>query len=471
MIRQRTCSLVVALALIAAGCGGQASQTPAGPTGATPGASGPSSAPISEPPASIKVMGFQVPANEKGTELDKAYLKFLADFSVAHPNIKVESLETPPEADTQILVDLAAGTGPDVWQQDASSLAKYVDAGVVLDMRQCQSVVPSLTLDRFFPNVLAINQRDDGAIYGLPNDFTPMVLYLSTKAFERAGVDKPQAGWTWQDLLETAQRTTLDKDGRNALDPNFDAKNVVQWGYRVRQFPFEWVYRLWENGTDVLSPDGKTASGYLDSPAAIEAMQFHADLMLKHRVAPPLNVLDQLTQSLGFNDRFLKGEFAMFDRGHWELVGLQASPEWAGGAIDVVAQPKGKASADTVIYQSTFAINAQAASDPAKLQAACTLVDAATSPAYQDTKVITGIAISATPVSAEKAIERSKTPDVDRRFQESVSAGRPPWGSSLAAYPAIETILESMMERILNGAPVADEVQKATQEINRELGF
>ena len=312
--------------------------------------------------------------------------------------------------------------------------------------------------------------RDDGAIYGLPNDFTPMVLYLSTKAFANAGVEKPQADWTWDDLVSVAEKTTLDSAGRNVTDPAFDAADVVQWGYRVRQFPFEWVYRLWENGGDVLSPDGTTASGYLDSPASIEAIQFHADLLLKHKVAPPLNVLDSMTQSLGFNDRFLKGEFAMFDRGHWELVGLQASPEWSPDAIDIVQQPAGAIGDDTVIYQASFAINAQVADDPARLQAACTLVDAATSPGYQDTKVITGVAISSTPASAQAAIGASALPAVEQKFQDAVATGRAPWGARLAAYPAIETILESMMERILNGSTVADEVASAVAEIDREVG-
>ena len=458
---------------------------PAAPTAGEPTAGEPTGAPTGEPTAgegspaagtgapqaetSLRVMGFEVPANERGTPLDQAYQQFLDDFRAANPAIAVESLETPPEADTQILVDLSAGTGPDVWQQDASSLAKYVDAGVVLDMRRCMEVYPQLDLERFFPNVLAINQREDGSIYGLPNDFTPMMIFLSNPAFENAGVDKPQEGWTWDDLVDIAKRTTLDGEGRDRDDPAFDESDVVQWGYRVRQFAFEWIYRLWENGGDVLSPDGTTASGFLDSPQSIEAIQFHADLLLEHGVSPEPSVLDQMDQQLGFLDRFVNGEFAMFDRGHWELFGLMNTEGYEDGSIDVVGQPS-KATGDTVIYQATWAVNASVADDPAKLQGACTFVDAATSPQYQDTKVITGIAISSTPDSAEKAFEESETPEIEEKFQAAVENGRPPWGSRIATYPAIELILDSMMERILNGSPVADEVASATEEINRELG-
>jgi multiple sugar transport system substrate-binding protein len=479
MIRHRHGGLLMAAVLVFAACGtAQTSPTPPSAASATIESSGslqpggsPSSAP-SQAAVALRVMGFEVVPAERGTPLDEAYKKFLADFQDQNPAITVESLETPPDADTQLLVDLAAGTGPDVWQQDASSLGKYVDAGVILDMNKCVETLPDMNLDRFFPNVLAINQRDDGAIYGLPNDFTPMMIFLSNQAFKRAGVDKPQAGWTWQDLLETAQKTTLDGEGRNRLDPAFDETNVVQWGYRVRKFPFEWIYRLWENGSDVLSPDGTTATGYLDSPKSIEAIQFHADLVLVHKVAPPPAVLDQLDQSLGFLDRFLKGEFAMFDRGHWEIFGLTTNPEYKAGTadFDVVAQPVGPVNDDTVIYQATWAVNARVADDPAKLQAACTFADAATSPQYQDTKVITGIAISSTPEAAAAALGQSATPEVEQAFQDAVANGRPPWGARVAIYPAIETILESMVERILNGSPVEEEAQKAAQEIDRELG-
>jgi multiple sugar transport system substrate-binding protein len=423
---------------------------------------------LAQQAVTLRVVGFEVSAAERGTPLDQAYKKFLADSQRAIPGLTIQSLETPPDFDTQLLVDLAAGTGPDVWSQDASTLARLVDSGNVLDMRRCQAVVPSLTLGRFFPSVLAIHRRADGAIYGLPNDFTPMMIYYNPEAFARAKVAVPRAGWTWDNFLRTAQLMTIDKNGRNRLDANFDENNVVQWGFRQRKFPFEWVYRLWQNGGDVLSPDGKTATGFLDSPASLEAIQFMADLVLKYKVAPRPSTLDQLTQQLGFLDRFLRGDFAMFDRGHWELVGLLSNKEYKPGRIGVAPQPR-KRNGATVMYASGWVINKAVERDPRKLEAACRFVERATNRVYQDTKAITGIAIAANQLSAAAAIRSSKLPEVERAFFNAVPSARAPYGSKFAAYPAVETILESMMDRILNGAAVEATVKAAVAEINREV--
>ncbi len=415
----------------------------------------------------LRVIGFRVVPEEQGSPLDLAYQQFLEDFQAAHPNVTVDALETPPEFDTQLLVDLAAGTAPDIWQQDASTLARLVDGGHVLDMRRAVELVPELNLDRFFPTVLAIHEAPDGAIYNLPNDYTPMVIYYNPLAFERAGVPVPTVDWTWDDLLEKARLLTLDSEGRNAADPEFDAENIVQYGFRVRQFVFEWIYRVWANGGDVISPDGTTVSGSLDSPETIETIQFLRDMVLEHHVSPPPATLEQMTQSVGFLDRFLTGEFAMFDRGHWELVGLQNSAEYAPEAVAVVGQPARKSSA-TVIYESSWAIRADLEGD--QLLAACQFVNAATDRQYQDTKVITGIAIAANQASAEAAVEQAASPEIEQVFIDETANGRAPYGAKFANWPAVELLIDSMMERILAGGDVAEEVASAVEEINRELG-
>lgn len=415
----------------------------------------------------LDVVGFVVPLEEQGTPLDEAYQTFIADFEAAHPNVDVNALETPPEFDTQLLVDLAAGTAPDLWNQDASTFARLVDAEYLLDLRECLTLTPTLNLDRFFPSVLSIWQPEaDGPIYGLPNDFTPMVIYYNIESFERAGVEPPPADWTWDDLLALSQELTLDNQGRNRLDPDFDEENVVQWGFRVRRFAFEWVYRLWQNGGDVISPDGTTVSGYLDSPESIEAITFLRDLALEYGVSPEPAVYDQLIQQAGFLDRFLQGEFAMFDRGHWELVGLRANANYEEGAFGVLSQPS-NGTESTVMYASGFVVRADVSD--AEKQAACDFIDAATSRAYQDTKAITGIALSGNQEAAEAAAADNPYPEIEDVFVNEVQYGRPPYGARFANWPTVEQLLDSMMERILAGGNVEDEVAAAVEEINREL--
>ncbi|MCA9907375.1 MAG: sugar ABC transporter substrate-binding protein [Anaerolineae bacterium] len=415
----------------------------------------------------LNVVGFVVPLEEQGTPLDQAYQTFIADFEAAHPGVSVNALETPPEFDTQLLVDLAAGTAPDVWNQDASTISRLIDAGYVLDMNECVALVPEFNMDRFFPSVLGIHQREEGGpIYGVPNDFTPMVIYYNTLAFERAGVEPPQSGWTWSEFVDIAKRVTLDANGNNATSADFDPENVVQWGFRVRRYAFEWLYRLWENGADVISPDGTTASGYLDSPESIEAITWLRDLVTVEQVAPTPTTLDQLTQQLGFLDRFLQGDFAMFDRGHWELVGLRANANYEPGRFGVVGQPQ-NADRATVLYASGFVIRGDIEED--KKLAACQFVEAATNTGYQDTKVLTGIAISANQDVAAEAIDQVEDPAIEQAFFDEVEFGRAPYGALFPQWPTIEARLDTMMEAILAGGDVEAEVALAVEEINREL--
>lgn len=420
-------------------------------------------------PVTLRVIGFESTPEEQDTPLAKAKLKVLTDFMAEHPNVTIESLEAPPEFDTQLLVDLAAGTAPDIWYQDASTLARLVDTGNVVDVRVCLDLVPELDLDRFTPAFLRIHQpEEDGPIWGLPDGGTPMVIYYNPESFERAGVEPPQDGWTWDDLLDISQRLTLDAEGRNRLDPDFDEENVVQWGFRVRKWVFEWIYRAWQNGSDVISPDGTTVSGYLDSPETIEAITFMRDLMLEYGVSPEPSLLDQMTQEAGFLTLFLQGQFAMFDRGHWEMVGLQANSEFTPERVAVIGQPQNEERA-TVIYESGWMINAAAQDDPAKLLAACQFIEAGTDRGYQDTKVVTGLEISANRHSAAAAAEAAEYPELEAVFVDEAQYGRRPYGSLYANWPTVETALDSMMERILAGGDIEEEIAIAVEEINREL--
>jgi multiple sugar transport system substrate-binding protein len=395
----------------------------------------------------LNVIGFKVGPDEIGLPMDKAHQWLISNFTAKNPGVKVNTLEAPPDFDTQLYVDLAAGTGPDLWYADASTLARLGDSGYLLDMRDMAKYVPGFTFDRFWPTVLDIHKGKKGEYWGIPSDFTPMVIYYNPEVFAKAKVKVPTTTWTWDDLVKAAQLTTLDSQGRNRLDKNFDEKNVVTWGYRQRQYTFEWIYRVWENGGDVIAPDGTTVSGYLDSAATMEALQFMQDLILKYKVAPQPSALDQLNQGMGFNDRFLQGKAAMFDRGHWELVGLRGSKNFNGKNVAVAVQPKKKNNL-TVIYESGFVINKNAKGD-----------------------VLTAnLAIPGNKKAAEKSATLVQYPDIEKAFLDQVPNSRLPYGSRWVKWPAIETILDGMMDKIIHGTDVKTAVAAAVTECNRELG-
>jgi multiple sugar transport system substrate-binding protein len=416
----------------------------------------------------ISIIGLEVVPEERETPLAIAKQAVREQFMEAHPEVYVESLESPPEFDTQLLVDLAAGTAPDIWYQDASTAARLVGAGNILDMNVCLDLVPELTLERFSAGFLDMHLRDSGELWGLPDGGTPMVMYYNPESFERAGVELPTSDWTWEEFLDVTQRLTLDSEGRNRQNADFDEENVVQWGFRVRKYVFEWIYWVWQNGGDVMAPDGTTVDGYLNSPEAIEAITFLRDLVLEYGVAPEPSSLDQLTQQFGFLTAFLRGEIAMFPRGHWEMVGLTNQEDYTPGRVAVVGNPS-KVEDATIIYESGWFINAATAEHEDKLLAACQFVEALTGLEYQSTKVVTGLEISANREAAAAAVEQSQWPEIERVFAEESEIGRLNYGSTYANWPIVESAIDLMMENILAGGDVEEEVAIAVEEIDREL--
>jgi multiple sugar transport system substrate-binding protein len=416
----------------------------------------------------LNVIGLTVPPEETGTPLDISRQDFIAGFQEANPTIAINAIDAPPEFDTQIIIDLAAGTAPDVWYQGSGNLPNLVAAEGILDVSVCLELVPELTLDRFSPNFLAIHQQGD-ALWGLPDGGTPMVMYYNPEAFAKAGVAEPSMDWTWDEFLTTMQEMTLDSEGRNRLDPEFDEENIVQYGFRVRQYLFEWIYWVWQNGGDVISPDGTTVDGYLNSPESIEAITFLRDLVLEYGVAPSPSALDQLNQQYGFLTAFLQGDVAMFPRGHWEMVGLRNNEIYTPERVSIIANPRNVEGA-TVIYESGWVISAALADQPERLQAACTLLEGLTDVEFQSSKVISGLEISANVEAAAAAVEVSEYPEISERFVVALADGRPDYSTRFAGWAVlVEEPINLMMENILAGADIEEEVAITVEEVDREL--
>src|SRR5690606_3092061 len=60
------------------------------------------------------------------------------------------------------------------------------------------------------PSLLEAFQLD-GKQYGLPESFSDVVLFYNKDLFEAAGLETPQADWTWDEVREAAEKLT-DKD-------------------------------------------------------------------------------------------------------------------------------------------------------------------------------------------------------------------------------------------------------------------
>ncbi|MDQ3461106.1 MAG: extracellular solute-binding protein [Deinococcota bacterium] len=109
-----------------------------------------------------------------------------------------------------------------------------------------------------------------GAVYGIPQSLSAVVLYYRHDLFEERGVDAEDIE-TWDDFVEVGQRLTGDRDGEYmiALDPSYwgilmrqrgvdayDAEGNLQVSSDIAVDTLEWLVGLEEQGLATEPPRG-----------------------------------------------------------------------------------------------------------------------------------------------------------------------------------------------------------------------
>ena len=388
-------------------------------------------------------------ANWGGPGVDPSLMRIEREireaFERRHGNVRVQ-VENIPGAGQyvpKLLMMYVAGNPPDVIMLDASSAAVFIDNDLLVDLAPLIAADASFRLDAYFPNVVDIARRGE-ALYAIPGDFTPMVMMYNKRLFREAGVPLPRPGWTRQEFLEAARALTVHEPGRPV---------PTRYGFKFENWMPGWLPWIWAAGGDVLSPDGRHAVGYLDSPQTIETIRFLVDLVRQHRVAPSLSE----TAAAGV-DLFRDGRAAMTLTGHWSLV------EYRVDQMDVgVAGIPGDGRHVTVMYEAGAAISR--ASPHRDL--AWDYITYRSSAAVQAKMLATGVAIS-----AHREVARSFAgTEVEDAFLAEVPYARRPWGAAVERYELVEDLGREMIEDILSGGVDVEAAARHTAAlVEAELG-
>ena len=193
-----------------------------------------------------------------------------------------------------------------------------------MDLSETYANSEVTSLDHFPEELVELYSADD-ALYGIPKDYDTIALWYNKTLFDAAGVAYPDETWTWDTMLEAAQTLTDPDNGVYGILAPLNR----QEGYH--NFIFQ-------NGGYVLSDD-KTESGFrLDE--TIEAVQWYADLSVKHGVSPTQSQFADNT-NLSF---FQSGRGAMGFFGSW-MTGEMANNDYTAANADVAPLPKGKQAA------------------------------------------------------------------------------------------------------------------------------
>jgi len=344
--RTRIAAVGAMVSLLVGACGGAASPSP-NPSAAGPSTEASSSANASPSPAAPSPTTYAGPAAtiEYSIWGDPTELKnqqaIVNAFHAAEPKItvKVTVSDWEPYWD-KLQTSLAGGAAPDVFAMDGPLFPDYAGRDVLLDLSsyiQAENYPLSSLAD------LAVKDfaTSDGRQMGLPRDLNVIALFYNKKMFDAAGIPYPDDSWDWNKLIEVGKKLTLDKNKDGKID---------QWGLYTETTDMEnyWSSLVWQNGGDILAPDGKTT--VLDSPGATGGLQFLQDLIWKHKIVPDPALFAET------GDAFEQGKAAMEINGSW----LVATDEAAGLSFGIAAIPAGPAGRVTsvnptgaVVYKGT----------------------------------------------------------------------------------------------------------------------
>ncbi len=127
-------------------------------------------------------------------------------------------------------------------------------------------------------------------------------MFMNKNVFAEKEVELPATSWNKDEFLQLAQTLTYEKDGEKVygtVAPT-DYFTVTAW--------------LYNNNASVLNEEMTECT--LNSPEAVEVIQFLHDLVYKYEVAPAPSA------GLDTSNLFMNGQIAMLGNGRWSIASL-----------------------------------------------------------------------------------------------------------------------------------------------------
>lgn len=218
--------------------------------------------------------------------------KLIDQFNKENPDINVVLEAYGGEYDTKITAGIGAKDAPDIMYM--WNYPQYKDALEPLD-----SYIEDKGEEyknNFYETLWNYNAVD-GDVYGLPVGYTTHVVYYNKDLFDAAGLEHPQAGWTWEDLQETAKKLT-DKE-----------KKIAGFAFSGQPDPYDFEMYLWSNGTAYADNKGNL-EGNLNSAKSVETFEMFQN-MLEDGIA--------ITTEGSGDTEMKSGRVAMMVNGAWYL--------------------------------------------------------------------------------------------------------------------------------------------------------
>lgn len=195
----------------------------------------------------------------------------------------------------------STGSIPDVAVMHGSVLPNFAERGLLMPLGPVFAEAGIDTAD-FVPAALA-NATSGGEVYALPYDLHALLWHVNMDLMAEAGLVNPDGTPilpTSPEELIAQGRQFKERTGKFYLASESQAAE----GMMVRF----WQSLMWQQGVDVLSADGKTAS--IDTPEGLTAADLVKAMYDEGLVNPALDYA-------GAEQAFLNGEAGIIMNGTW----------------------------------------------------------------------------------------------------------------------------------------------------------
>jgi multiple sugar transport system substrate-binding protein len=367
----RVLALLATILMVVGGCGGPTATTT--PSQAGTASQGPPATlgPTAPPAQTFHIPEFE-PANLRwfcclggGEEAPQTKVEnaVAADFATRYPGSTLKFEVTTYDAAADALsVQIRGDNSPDI--------AGPVGVGGIAQFEgQWLDLTPYLEesaydLGQFPQNLVEFNQTSDGQI-GVPYSLYPSVLYYVPDMFEEIGLNEPphtygeqyempdgtMVDWNYDTVRELAMLLTVDKNGFDATEPEFDPEHIVQYGFEPQRDDLRGLGAYFGAG-NLDSGDGATAA---IPPAWAAAWKWvYNGIWTDHFI-----MSDQTfnTDAIAGGDQaFFSGKVAMSTNFLWITYGLGSDYGDTGGKWDLAAVPAYNGTITAPLNADTFSI-------------------------------------------------------------------------------------------------------------------
>lgn len=334
-----------------------------------------------------------------------------------------------------LVTEIEAGTAPDVFWIPGTDVARFAEAGLILNLSDIAAMDPDYSADNFYAGPMSFLttgiEGQETALWGLPRDVSAFAIYYNAELFDEAGLDYPETGWTWEEFGEAANEIS-------ALGDEI-------YGFGMNAWWANWGYFVNAAGSGFFNEDF-TACG-LDNEGTVEGLQFASDLFASGAAVP---------WGTDSEPPFLAGNVGMFMNGRWATPGTVANADFEWNVASLPVGPSGEGT--NWLFWGAYVVNAKTEHP----EDAWKLVSKLTSPEIQGSIAALGANIPSRATDDAIELFLGSLPDsgvnnqafIDGTTSADVRTEAPLFFGN---WPAIDTAYGTAVTSVFNGEMTAED--------------